>query len=88
MKSMRSYEIGDQLRSHHICLPWLDQPLKRAEFEYEALVNPLKIGCLLLNNLRQNHAKTCTSGSRSDRWLQMPVGALNRSLSDVKRVGS
>ncbi|CAK9064960.1 unnamed protein product [Durusdinium trenchii] len=25
--------------SHHICLPWLDQPLKRGEFEYQVVGN-------------------------------------------------
>jgi len=31
--------------SHHVCLPWLDQPGKLAEFEYQVVANAGRHGC-------------------------------------------
>ncbi|CAE7499787.1 ANK1 [Symbiodinium natans] len=31
--------------SHHVCLPWLDQPMKCAEFEYQVMANAGRQGC-------------------------------------------
>ncbi|CAE7234824.1 Jmjd8, partial [Symbiodinium sp. KB8] len=31
--------------SHHVCLPWLDQPGKLAEFEYQVVANAGRQGC-------------------------------------------